>query len=156
MTAPKWERAEEGELHLEGKDPMCPIAVGAGFSDFAPLAKNRLRAGPVHCPALLLPFVSQIAKARGQTMALTWQGGSVSVAPDGTISGRLTDLLATDAEPVALAEARAHSTTGLPTPARPALNGRILDGLTAFAMQTVVPASAASRTDAGAGDDDSD
>ncbi len=135
---------------------LCPIAAGAALSDFAAAGHDCVRAGPVDRPLLVLPFVHQIARAAGNPMALSWAGGCVLVSPEGHVTGELAALAATDTAEVAIAPV-----TGAPEPvsapqgvATPATD--TLTRLNAYAMLTTVPASAASRADAGSAGDDND
>lgn len=139
---------------------MCPVALGATLCDFAALPQaaldgDGLSVGPVSRPVILLPFLAAIAKRLDHTVEVRWSGGRLAVTAIGGMTGALTDLVSRDAELLAL-----HLATGDPAPAPSGRRARCspdtFDRLTALALKTTVPPSAASRAGAGAGTSDND
>ncbi|AUH65979.1 hypothetical protein CX676_18950 [Paracoccus zhejiangensis] len=64
-----------GQWQAAGRKALCPVALGAALCDHAGLpeglgAKDRLTAGPVSWPVLLLPFLATLAgSARADALA---------------------------------------------------------------------------------------
>ena len=144
----------DGELRAEDKGLLCPIAVGVALSDFVAAGRDCVRAERVVRPLLVLPFVHQIARVSIGPVSLYWPGGRVLVSAAGEIAGDLAALVAADMSEVAIAPV-----TGVfqPTSDPNGVAATATDTLTrldAYAMLTTVPASAASRTDAGSADGD--
>ncbi len=139
-----------------GQGSLCPVALGAALSDFAATGLDHLRAGPVHRPLLVLPFVHQIACASGGQAVLGWDGQQVSVSAAGDIAGDLAALAELDAAEIAVAPAAGMPGQAAPQGAPAAPATETLARLDGFAMRTTVPASAASRADAGSADGDND
>lgn len=144
-----------GVLRFAEGNPLCPLAAGAALSDFASLSPARVTAGAVVEPVLLLPFVHQLARTRDCAMSVVWRGGRVEVAASGALAGSVDAIgadgvagVVVEPAPGALAAPVEHRT--YPT------RSETIARLNAFAMLTTVPASAASRTDAGAGIADND
>lgn len=138
-------------LEPEGEMALCPILLGAALSDLASL-DGGIVFGPVAAPILLLPFLARVAGG-GKSMELVWDGGRV-VAHSGGVSGD-TEALARSH----IACLRAGPCNDAPMTkarGRMPLKQATLDGLGALAMQTTVPATEQSRSDAGAKIDDND
>lgn len=140
---------------------LCPIALGAILCDHARLPETAMDAtplqlGPVNHPVLLLPFLSELARARGHGLRLDWPGGAVLLTAGGRVFG---DLAALAAETGLQAQLSADS-AALDEPTPPTTPGlvptEILLGLNAYALRTTVPASDASRAGAGASAGDND
>ncbi|MEL6265421.1 MAG: hypothetical protein AAFR52_07200, partial [Pseudomonadota bacterium] len=153
-------RVGEDSLRPVSDGQLLPIAVGAALSDFAGLLPARVAAGPVLRPILLLPFVHQRSQAMAAALSVTWSKGVVRVEPDGTLRGDATGL---DAVKVAVvttspADDRPGADARAPdrAPDRVPLAERTLARLNDFAMSTTVPATAASRADAGSAGTDND
>ncbi|HSG36858.1 MAG TPA: DUF3726 domain-containing protein [Paracoccaceae bacterium] len=138
------------QLEPQSSDPLCPIHLGAALSDLG-LLRSAIEAGPVAAPVLLLPFLARVAGAGG--VELRWEGGSVSVGSDG-IKGDVARLAMTNAARVVLGPIGQGPTVHSGT--RVALEKSTVDGLSALAMNTTVPATEQSRSDAGAKIDDND
>lgn len=146
-----------GTWAAQGRDPICPVVLGAALSDHCELPEGRLAGGlsvgPVNYPVLVLPFLARIAGVLGTPVRLDFDGGGIDIGPDGMSgdAGRLAGL----------AEASLVLSPG-PGPAgprRPPAWGCPLATLSALgdlALRTTVPPSARSRADAGADTGDND
>lgn len=140
---------------------LCPIALGAALCDHARLPETAigdaaLSIGPVSHPALLLPFLSEIAQTLGKGVRMDWPGGSVLLFSDGRTSGEVGALVGeTRLEATLSAVTRAPDAPVAPV-APPFVRAETLRDLNAFALRTTVPASEASRTGAGAAAGDND
>lgn len=137
---------------------VCPIALGSALCDHVALAAtqcDRLRIGPVTHPILLLPFLSDMARARQQSIRIDWPGGSVAVSAAGRPTGDIEALaLASPLEAELLAEPMKAEPEPMPM-ALLEVSAETLGALNTLAMRITVPASAASRAGAGAaGDND--
>jgi hypothetical protein len=134
----------------EGSEPLCPIHLGATLSDVGTV-QGTIAAGPVAAPLLLLPFLAHLAGGEG--IELSWETGRVGVGAGG-LEGDWTALAA-----MPFAKVRIGRAGGAPI-ARPhvriPLAKATVDDLAALAMQTTVPATEQSRSDAGAKIDDND
>lgn len=130
---------------------LCPIAVGVTLSDAGTLPDSAI--GPVAQPVLVLPFLHLLARADGGTVAVTWQGGQVTVTPEGEVGGRAAQLATLEEATLGLARADRPASM-------PALDQRppaaVLARLNGYAMKITVPASGSSRVDAGAASGDND
>jgi hypothetical protein len=140
---------------------LCPIALGSALCDHAALLDaameaDGLRIGPVSNPILLVPFMSELSQARGETIRLHWSGGEIHLTPTGTVTGDTAALMQeTSLEAVLSASKEPRKPD--PTPDTPLIvPAHTLAALNAFAMRTTVPASAASRAGAGAAAGDND
>lgn len=137
-----------------GGGTLCPLALGTALADGSVLPGAA--PGVVHAPVLLLPFLHALAAAQGCTLAAAWDGVTVTVGPDGTLAGDGAALAATaTARPDLSARAEAPAAAGA-APDRLPLSPATLAGLEAYALRTTVPASGASRADAGAAGGDND
>lgn len=142
-----------GDLRPQGGGRLCPIVLGAALSDCGALPDAAF--GPVAAPVLLLPFLQLLAPARGTTIAASWDGKTATVGPGGALGGEVAELAATDEALIRLAARDAAPTPSSAKGPPPKLAAETLARLDAYAMQTTVPASGASRADAGAaGDND--
>lgn len=149
-----------GEWRSTGDGPLCPVALGATLCDFAGLtdglnADAPLLAGPVSQPVLLLPFLATIARQAGGPVSMEWGEGQILVGPGRELAGQPTVLaeLAEASLNLSIApEPQEWSPPAIPIPT----HRGTMAALTALAMRTTVPASAASRDGAGAGDTDND
>lgn len=134
---------------------LSPVTLGALLSDLA--GAERLRLGPVLRPGLLLPFLYQNARLTGVATRIESGGVGVLVTPQGDLQGPATALLSV---PVAEVEIRAaDGTVAVGTEADatlPCADAATLARLNALALRTTVPATEASRADAGAEADDND
>lgn len=137
-----------------GDHPLCPIALGASLSDHCSIPAGAI--GPIDAPVLLVPFLHHLARADRRTIILTWDGGRVSVSPTGCWSGDMEGLLTSNATALMLHAEENSSDVMLANIAPVPISRSILSDLNAYAMQTTVPSSSASREDAGsaAGDND--
>ncbi len=137
-------------LEPQSSEPLCPIHLGAALSDLGQL-RSVIEVGPVAAPMLLLPFLARIAGAGG--VELGFEGGSVSVGSGG-IKGDVARLAMANAARVILAPI--GQGPALQSGTRVALEKSTVGGLSALAMETTVPATEQSRSDAGAKIDDND
>ncbi|WP_299860104.1 DUF3726 domain-containing protein [uncultured Hoeflea sp.] len=133
---------------------LCPVALGASLSDGCTIPQGTI--GPVQVPVLLLPFVHQLAVSAASALRLRWNGGHVSVSPEGYVSGDMDDLTALDVTELTLQTDDTSDVVPVSQIAPVPIRRSVLSDLNAYAMQTTVPASSASREDAGsaAGDND--
>ena len=153
VVPPQWDA--DGNFEPVAGGCICPVALGVALSDFATLWVLPLCAGTVDCPALLLPFIGQAAAARRHPLTLIWDGGSVGISPAGGISGELASLLTTATAAISISSASGSLPAVLASSlSRETLHQSTLAGLEALAMRTTVPASDASRADAGSFEDD--
>ena len=137
-----------------GAGPLCPLRTGAALADFALLPEGPARGltlTPVRAPLFLLPFAALAAARWGGALRLDWGAGAGLAGAGRLRAGGL--LLA----PVAAVRIGAGPA---PRPAPQATGRAVAPGaravLEALALATTVPASAASRTGAGAAVDDND
>ncbi len=146
-----------GKWAGQGRNPICPVALGAALSDHCELPEGRLAGGlsvgPVSHPVLVLPFLSRVASVLGGAVRLCFAGGAIDVGSDGLSgdAGRLAGL--------AEAAFTLSPGPGPAGPGRPPASGSPLATLSALAdlaLRTTVPPSARSRADAGAGTGDND
>lgn len=138
-------------LEPVGADPLCPIHLGAMVSDLGQMDRG-MAAGPVAEPILLVPFLARAAGS-GRSTELVWDGGRIVICAHGA-SGDIDALTQTQ-----VAHLRIGTFAALPVTqpqGRLSLAPATLDGLGAMAMQTTVPATEQSRSDAGAKIDDND
>ena len=146
------------DLRAQGGGLLCPIALGTAVSDSAALGEDSpgIITGPVHRPVLVLPFLHNLARASGTTVALQWAGHRVTVGPEGDLCGDVALLAAADRAELALsAGAEAEAAPHRPSRMAPS-SARTLSRLDDYAMRTTVPASASSRADAGSASGDND
>lgn len=140
---------------------LCPIALGSALCDHACLPETAmdetaLRVGPVNHPVLLLAFLSDLSRARGEDVRLNWSGGTVLLTADGQLSGD-TARLATETRLDAELSPYGAAVDEPEAPCEPLyVPTETLSGLNAFALRTTVPASEASRAGAGAATGDND
>lgn len=146
---------------LAGAGGRCPIATGAALCDFARLPETDvrsrpLRIGPLARPLLLLPFLADLARLHARDLRMTWPGGEVVLTAEGGLCGDVEALARADRLAAEIATAAAGPDRP-PVPRRPLfLASATIAGLNEMALRTTVPASEASRADAGAGTDDND
>ncbi|MEZ5794949.1 DUF3726 domain-containing protein [Albidovulum sp.] len=140
---------------------LCPIALGATLCDYALLPETTiddmpLSVGPVSHPALLLPFLSDLARSLGKTLRMDWPGGHVLIDAGGRASGDVGQLAGETRLVATLATATTAQDAPMPAVAPLFVAAETLAGLNALALRTTVPASEASRAGAGsaAGDND--
>jgi len=138
-------------LEPVGADPLCPIHLGATLSDLGKLDRG-MGVGPVATPILLVPFLARVAGS-GQSTEMLWDGGRVVIGRHG-VSGDIDAL--TQVQGVQLRIEASSATPARQPQGRMPLAQATLDGLSALAMQTTVPATEQSRSDAGAKIDDND
>ena len=137
-TAPVY---EAGQWRL-ASGALCPIYAGVALSDGAGLPDVPAeRFGKVACPALLLPFLSTLAKVRSTTVEVKTAGGeamvtgaAVQLAPEwGKRCGPVELSFSNVAVPIKTHNSRAHS---------PESTWKELEE---FAAKTYAPATEASR-----------
>lgn len=146
----------DGALSAENGGLLSPIVVGAALSDFAALREGCVRARAVNRPVLVLPFVHQIAAARRAPVALTSTAGRVVVSAAGDLAGDAAALASAESAELSVSPAtEAHAAAAAPSGSS-LPRGETLARLNDFAMLTCVPASDASRADAGSSDGDND
>ncbi|NKX44791.1 DUF3726 domain-containing protein [Roseicyclus persicicus] len=64
--------------------PLCPIRTGASLSDMARmLPAEGIALRQVLVPALILPFVGDMAGLQDGPVTLSWQGGIIGIGPEG-------------------------------------------------------------------------
>lgn len=144
----------DGALRGPKAGLLSPIAVGAAMSDLSGARRDTNRAGPVDRPLLVLPFLHQIAVASKGPVVLKFPGGSVEVSATG-VGGDLSALEAARQAEIAIAPG-AGLPAGAPARGFRGLAGHAATRLNDLAMLTYVPASAASRANAGSEDGDND
>jgi hypothetical protein len=147
---------ETGDLRAGDSRTICPVAVGAALSDFAAVDGDHVHAGPLGQPVLILPFVHYIAHDAGTAMALDWSGGRVVVQPNGGVTGAVAALEVAGPVEISIEQAPADATSSFAPDRLVKTSAETIRRLDAFAMETTVPASAASRVDAGSAGSDND
>ena len=142
--------------------PACPVALGAALADHAdlpggPLPGSRLALGPVAAPLLLLPFVHAVAVGRGRMCTLVGDEATYvhdlrdrwAAAATAGLGGPVQTLVLTVTDGT-------MPTTAPAGPPRRTTPAATVQALEALALNTTVPASAASRAGAGPATHDSD
>lgn len=148
------------ESHRKPEPPQGPEF--GPEPDMPPAAAPALALGPMAAPGLLLPFMMRAAQLSARVLRLEQGAGiAVTTTPDGGCTGRIDALMA--APPfasVVLSAPPPGAGTAPPAPlargAPPALPRDRLARLEALGQATLVPASARSRSDAGARIHDND
>lgn len=162
-AGPLLPQTREGALRWSapaGAD-LCPVTLGAALSDFSGLLSgDEWLTGSVLGPVLILPFAAGLAADRGRAIGVTWNDGTVTVTPDGTVAGDIARLAVVQKAELRL---RALPPAALSSPAKPgtphdrvAIGGATLRRLQDLALRTTVPPSARSRAGAGSDKDDND
>lgn len=124
------------------KGPLCPITLGTILSDRADQVSGKpLRADKVVQPALLVPFMVQVARAIDQTVMLT--AGPVRAVGNGK-SVSVEGAWPAHAEHVTL-EIGGTLGSALPTTSRAVVKENTWAKLNAFAHRTYAPATEESR-----------
>ncbi len=147
------------ELHAQhwdaGDEGTCPIVAGTLLSDgVGEVSPEALRLEGVREPLLLLPFVAWRAEASGDALAVSLDGLSYAVLPEGTLLRTDTK---TDDKDVEIAAVAAPGGSAIKANTRAEVTAETMDRLTAFATRTYAPATEASRlAGAGAGLSDND
>ena len=128
-----------------------PLVVGTTIADRAATVSTV----PVQNPLLMLPFLYLASNELGRTAQLSWRGFQVLVTPTGMIRGNVRELAS---EALADVSIMFGDDQAVPIykPTTMDISPTTLSGLTSLAMKTTVPATAASRADAGAGGGDND
>lgn len=146
----------EGSIRPKANRALSPITVGTALSDFAGLRPGPICAKPVMRPVLVLPFLHQMARAAQEARLLKWAQGSVAVDPGGAVCGEANLLEKLDVAEILVSAApdqpESAASVADPSPLQPEILKRLDD----YAMRTTVPATAASRADAGSMDSDND
>lgn len=140
---------------------LCPVALGAALCDHARLMdtatpERPLQIGPVGQPVLLLPFLADMSRLRDVPIQLDWPHGRLTIGTEGEISGEIAQFAQLARITATLSFIPTASTPPSRTSEPPFVGQAILAGLNAYALRTTVPASAASRADAGAETGDND
>ena len=146
----------DGSIRPKAHSVLSPITVGTALSDFAGLRPGAISANLVLRPLLVLPFLHQMASAAQGARLLKWAQGSVAVEPGGAVCGEAALLEKLDLADIVVSAAPDRpewaASVADPAPLKP----EILKRLDNYAMRTTVPATAASRADAGSTDGDND
>ena len=139
---------------------LCPFATGVALSDRAAMPDGPsvidITIRRLGHPALVLPFVVQVAARCGQTFRVTWSGVDVIAMPAGLLLELTATLTTPEASKVTISLA-----TDAPPAKRPAQTGcyvapEVWRRLDALALATTVPATSSSRAGAGSGSSDND
>lgn len=144
----------DGNLLFSQQEACCPIKLGCAMSDCGNAAPVGI--GTVRQPALMLAHTAHCARLSGAPVSVSWPGGSVSLWPDGAVSGDLAALASLAEAPIQLRPCDAHEPDPGLLPVSTMSSPDILRRLNELAMRTTVPASSTSRADAGAGTADND
>lgn len=122
---------------------LCPLITGTALADRAHAIKDRLViAGPVASPALLFPFVANMAASGDGVVTMDWTGGSaVTDGSDLCLEGSVES--ATKDAIHILRGGQMGRPTSMSTRARP--HSTDWDILNAFAHRTYAPATEESR-----------
>jgi hypothetical protein len=146
-----------GDCWSAAGEALCPLCAGVALSDNADELPYILTQKSVSFPALLLPFAARASQRLGAPLTVEWagtravcgpqRGGAVRFEGDaGTLTAKRVTIMR-DGDPP----------SGRPAYRRNDIEPGTLDALQAFARQTYVPASEASRlAGAGAGVSDND
>ena len=154
-------RPEPGHWQSADNHALCPIKLGAAMCDAALLADGPFgrdtRLDTVAYPILLLPFLVRAAQISASAVVIDWQVGKLRIAANGAF-----DRLAADRW---IGMTDLAMTLWRATDIRVDQGGRIglaaisaasLNGLSALALKTTVPATDASRRGAGSATADND
>lgn len=134
---------------------LSPISTGTALSDFVDLLPACIEIGPVHKPVLLLPFLHQKGLAEGKTLSIEWSTGICFVGEDKSLAGDIAELQdLNDSKVVVSTQLAPVSSDAKAVP--PPIDQDTLVRLNGYAMRTTVPATSASRTDAGSVEGDND
>ncbi len=151
-------------LAISPGQPLCPIALGATLSDHlgvdsALFNGKGLRVGEVSSPALVLPFLA-MAAAQEHAICVHHEDHVLRIDTNGCVSGDVSTLLAMELATLIIAadSPMENNVSELqPTPEHPAaVAANALTFLHELSLRTTVPASAASRANAGATGSDND
>ncbi len=146
----------DGSIRPKAHSVLSPITVGTALSDFAGLCPEPICAKPVLRPLLVLPFLHQMASAAQAARLLKWAQGSVAVDPSGAVCGETALLEQADVADIIVSAAPDRPDSAAPVADPAPFQPDILKRLDDYAMRTTVPATAASRADAGSMDSDND
>ena len=146
----------DGSIRPKAHPALSPITVGTALSDFAGLRPGPISAKPVMRPLLVLPFLHQMACAAQEARLLKWAQGSVMVGPRGDVCGDAALLETLDVAEIVVSVAPDQAEPVASVADLAPLQPEVLKRLDDYAMRTTVPATAASRADAGSTDGDND
>lgn len=136
---------------VEGKETALGLGVrladdmATGAAPFSPLALP----DDLAAPGYLLPFLARIARRCGDLALTTAFGPAAVITADETLRFGPGWSARTAGWTVTLASTRAE-------PARPLVSASVIDCLDGLALRTTVPASDASRREAGSATPDND
>ncbi|WP_420395285.1 DUF3726 domain-containing protein [Nioella sp.] len=135
----------------------CPILAGTMLADgLAGQRTDPLSLADLGTPLLLLPFLAWMAEARGQPVGLSQDGGTVTLAADGTLSGS-TGAIGTGSSTVTVELDPQPAGQPVSEGLRSDCTAETVAALNAFAHRTYAPATEESRlAGAGAGLTDND
>ena len=137
------------QLFARKGDCLCPITLGTVLTDMARLPRHGI--GAVAQPVLLIPFLGSLAGTLARPITMQVGASQIIVTPQGRLS---TDALPSSGIPTlspsgtAIDQGEKHASPCYPT--------GTLNRLNAYALETTVPVSDASRADAGSALDDND
>lgn len=147
-TAPQ---VADGAWRAPDARPLCPIHIGAALSDRAASLAHppaHLRIGPVFAPALLLPFVAQIARQGDMALRVDANTASCIVTADGPDAA---NRFSSAPQSINITHADARPTRIEPFH-RATPDATAWDMLTRLAHLTYAPATDASRAKGAGGD----
>jgi hypothetical protein len=156
-------RPTPGHWQNAGPRPLCPVTLGAALTDSALLSDGPFsrdtRIDPVAMPLLLVPFLARAAQLRAKPVAVDWQSGRLDFTQDGAFDpmtaaswmGETALALTLRGTPQSLPASPVAKRGGLP-----AIPLDSVDGLSALALRTTVPATETSRRGAGSATPDTD
>ncbi|MGQ7845801.1 DUF3726 domain-containing protein [Granulosicoccus sp. 3-233] len=152
-------------LALSNNQTLCPIALGATLSDHFCVDDTLfdgagLRVGEVSSPALVLPFLAMAVAARQQGISVRLHDDVLRMDVSGTVTGNLSTLLQAEQATLIIALDARPAIEGAAQPSSAAEPAPVAADALAFlhelSLRTTVPASAASRANAGAAGGDND
>ncbi|WP_207100135.1 DUF3726 domain-containing protein [Paracoccus shandongensis] len=142
------------------KGILCPIRLGASLLDHAGSAQDPLaaaiRTDAVSMPVLLVPFLAEAGRRRGDTVQLSCRELVLALdkgPPDLPVLAALSRI---PAAPLWLAPAAGTRPASAPDAPLPGVAPGTVAALEAYALRITVPATEASRRGAGTGSNDND
>ncbi len=138
---------------------LCPVITGAALADrSAQMLDGRVFAlGPTAYPLLLAATVGQAARCHRTVFTTAWADVRVSCFENGlSIAGNRDDLLLAEVDAVDCRQDDLAEPQQLPSTLAYAIDDTIFRRIDRLAFETYAPATAESRTGAGAGLTDND
>ncbi len=140
-------------------DYLCPIISGSALADRAGfvLAGNEIKLGKIAYPILLVATIGQAARCHKTTFTTSWASVEVSCYENGIrIEGSREDLLLASVDSARCVQSPDPTPQQLPSTMAYSVDSDIWKSIDALAFKTYAPATAESRSGAGADLTDND